>query len=217
MPYVIRKRGKQYCVVSTTSGNTHGCHPTKARARAQQRALYANAPEAAGSLLAASGPSTGGVGMVALYPRPEEAKAIAVEGGLAVDDLHVTLVFLGDVGSFDESAVTSAVGDVAASNQALVGEIGGEGHFSINADGIPVILLHGFPYDPRAYDVVVASLVSAGCRVIVPYLRGYGPTRFLAGEVPRSGQQAALGQDLLAELCHIIHNFFFRLLARDDL
>ncbi len=64
-------------------------------------------------------------------------------------------------------------------------------------DGIPVILLHGFPYDPRAYDVVVASLVSAGCRVIVPYLRGYGPTRFLAGEVPRSGQQAALGQDLL--------------------
>lgn len=63
--------------------------------------------------------------------------------------------------------------------------------------GIPVILLHGFPYDPRAYDVVVASLVNAGCRTIVPYLRGFGPTRFLVGDVPRSGQQAALGQDLL--------------------
>src|SRR5512145_1393580 len=64
-------------------------------------------------------------------------------------------------------------------------------------DGAPVILLHGFPYDPRAYDEVVPPLVAAGCRTIVPYLRGYGPTRFLAAETPRSGQQAALGQDLL--------------------
>jgi pimeloyl-ACP methyl ester carboxylesterase len=63
--------------------------------------------------------------------------------------------------------------------------------------GIPVILLHGFPYDPRAYDAVAASLVPAGCRTIVPYLRGYGPTRFLTPDVPRSGQQAALGRDLL--------------------
>jgi pimeloyl-ACP methyl ester carboxylesterase len=65
------------------------------------------------------------------------------------------------------------------------------------ADGVPVVLLHGFPYDPRAYDEVVSPLVAAGCRTIVPYLRGYGPTRFLADETPRSGQQAALGQDLL--------------------
>ena len=64
-------------------------------------------------------------------------------------------------------------------------------------DGIAVILLHGFPYDPRAYDAMIASLVTAGCRTIVPYLRGYGPTRFLAADAPRSGQQAALGQDLL--------------------
>jgi len=47
MPYVIRKRGTKYCVVSTTSGKTHGCHPSRAKARAQQRALYANAPESA--------------------------------------------------------------------------------------------------------------------------------------------------------------------------
>jgi pimeloyl-ACP methyl ester carboxylesterase len=62
------------------------------------------------------------------------------------------------------------------------------------ADGSPVILLHGFPYDPRAYDGVMPLLT--GCRVIVPYLRGYGPTRFLSSETPRSGEQAALGNDL---------------------
>jgi pimeloyl-ACP methyl ester carboxylesterase len=64
-------------------------------------------------------------------------------------------------------------------------------------DGTPVLLMHGFPYDVRAYDAVVPTLVAAGCRVIVPYLRGYGPTRFLAADTPRSGQQAALGKDLL--------------------
>ena len=62
--------------------------------------------------------------------------------------------------------------------------------------GIPVFLMHGFPYDPRTYDAMVPALVAAGCRVIVPYLRGYGPTRFLAPDTPRSGQQAALGNDL---------------------
>ena len=64
------------------------------------------------------------------------------------------------------------------------------------ADGIPVLLMHGFPYDPRTYDEMVPSLVEAGCRVIVPYLRGYGATRFLASDTLRSGQQAALGNDL---------------------
>jgi pimeloyl-ACP methyl ester carboxylesterase len=65
-------------------------------------------------------------------------------------------------------------------------------------DGTPVILLHGFPYDVRAYDDVVPRLVAAGCRVTVPYLRGYGPTRFISPTTPRSGQQAALAHDLLA-------------------
>jgi pimeloyl-ACP methyl ester carboxylesterase len=63
--------------------------------------------------------------------------------------------------------------------------------------GVAVLLMHGFPYDPRAYDGVVPLLVDAGCRVIVPYLRGYGPTRFLSADTPRSGQQAALGRDLV--------------------
>ena len=62
--------------------------------------------------------------------------------------------------------------------------------------GQAVILLHGFPDDARAYDGAVGPLVADGCRVLVPYLRGYGPTRFLDPATPRSGEQAALGADL---------------------
>jgi pimeloyl-ACP methyl ester carboxylesterase len=68
------------------------------------------------------------------------------------------------------------------------------------ADGWPVVLLHGFPYDVHAYDEVSPILAAQGARVIVPYLRGYGPTRFLKPDTPRSGQQGALGADLLALL-----------------
>ena len=64
-------------------------------------------------------------------------------------------------------------------------------------DGVPVILLHGFPYDIHSYLEVVPVLSNARCRVIVPYLRGYGKTSFLAKKTLRSGQQAALGYDLL--------------------
>jgi pimeloyl-ACP methyl ester carboxylesterase len=60
-----------------------------------------------------------------------------------------------------------------------------------------VILLHGFPDDPRAWQEVADLLSRAACRVIVPYLRGFGPTRFHDERAMRSGQQAALGQDLL--------------------
>lgn len=65
------------------------------------------------------------------------------------------------------------------------------------ADGRPVVLLHGFPDDIHAYDEVAPPLAGAGYRVVVPYLRGYGPTRFLDANTPRSGEQAALGHDLL--------------------
>jgi pimeloyl-ACP methyl ester carboxylesterase len=66
------------------------------------------------------------------------------------------------------------------------------------ADGPPVVLMHGFPYDIHAYAEVVPSLREAGCRVVVPFLRGFGATRFLDASTPRSGEQAALGADLLA-------------------
>jgi len=64
-------------------------------------------------------------------------------------------------------------------------------------DGLPVILLHGFPDDVHAWDDVAPALVDAGHRVLAPYLRGYGPTRFLDPGAPRMAQQAAIGQDLL--------------------
>ncbi len=64
--------------------------------------------------------------------------------------------------------------------------------------GTPVLLLHGFPYDIHAYDEVTVHLVAAGCRVITPYLRGYGTTQFLSPDTLRSGQQAVLAHDLLA-------------------
>jgi pimeloyl-ACP methyl ester carboxylesterase len=74
-------------------------------------------------------------------------------------------------------------------------EIGYEAHG--DAGGVPVVLLHGFPDDARAFDDVAPPLAASGCRVLVPYLRGYGPTRFLDPHEPRMAQQAAIGQDLL--------------------
>jgi len=66
------------------------------------------------------------------------------------------------------------------------------------AAGPAVILLHGWPYDIYSYVDVAPVLASAGYRVIVPYLRGYGTTRFLAHATPRNGQQAVLAVDILA-------------------
>jgi len=58
------------------------------------------------------------------------------------------------------------------------------------ADGPPVLLLHGFPYDVRSFDGVVALVNAAGFRTIVPWLRGYGGTQFLSANTLRSGEQA---------------------------
>ena len=63
--------------------------------------------------------------------------------------------------------------------------------------GFPIVLLHGFPDDVRAWDEVTTSLAGKGHRVIVPYLRGYGATRFRDAAAPRMGEQAAIGQDLI--------------------
>jgi len=65
------------------------------------------------------------------------------------------------------------------------------------ATGFPIVLLHGFPDDAHAWDTVAPPLAAAGNRVLVPYLRGYGPTLFLDPEAPRMAQQAAIAQDLL--------------------
>lgn len=62
--------------------------------------------------------------------------------------------------------------------------------------GRSVVLMHGFPYDPRGYDDVGRLLAESGYDVVVPYLRGFGPTRFVDANTMRSGEQAAIGHDL---------------------
>ena len=70
-------------------------------------------------------------------------------------------------------------------------------HESGNAEGFPVILLHGFPDDAHAYDNVAPTLAKAGYRPIAVYLRGFGPTTFLDASAPRMAEQAALAQDVI--------------------
>ena len=64
--------------------------------------------------------------------------------------------------------------------------------------GRAVLLLHGWPYDIHSYADVAPPLAAAGYRVLVPYLRGYGATRFLSGDAPRNGQQSVLAVDAIA-------------------
>ncbi len=66
------------------------------------------------------------------------------------------------------------------------------------ANGLCVMLMHGWPYDAHAYLDVMDRLEARGVRSVAPFLRGYGPTRFLSKDTPRSGQQAAMGADLMA-------------------
>jgi pimeloyl-ACP methyl ester carboxylesterase len=66
------------------------------------------------------------------------------------------------------------------------------------ANGPPVVLLHGWPYDIHSFVDVAPLLASKGYRVLVPYLRGYGTTRFLSSETVRNGQQAVLAADCIA-------------------
>ena len=79
--------------------------------------------------------------------------------------------------------------------QTEVLDIGYEEHG--DSDGAVIILLHGFPYDVRSFDGAVAPLVAAGHRVLVPWLRGYGPTRFRDASAPRMAEQVAIAQDLI--------------------
>ena len=66
------------------------------------------------------------------------------------------------------------------------------------ADGPAVLLLHGWPYDIHSFADVTPLLASAGYRIVVPFVRGYGSTRFLSGDTLRNGQQAALATDVIA-------------------
>jgi pimeloyl-ACP methyl ester carboxylesterase len=84
----------------------------------------------------------------------------------------------------ERGQVTTPILDIAYES---AGPVGGE----------PILLLHGWPDDVRTWDGVLPALHQAGRRTIAPYLRGFGPTRFLRAEEPRSGQLSALGKDVL--------------------
>ncbi|WP_345946560.1 alpha/beta hydrolase [Bradyrhizobium sp. 150] len=71
-------------------------------------------------------------------------------------------------------------------------------YYEAGPAGPAVMLMHGFPYDIHSYVDVAPILAAQGCRVLVPYLRGYGPTRFREEATPRSGEQAAMGADMMA-------------------
>jgi pimeloyl-ACP methyl ester carboxylesterase len=99
----------------------------------------------------------------------------------------------------------SAANDVASVNFGTSGlkqikaDVLDIGYYDLGpADGPPVVLLHGFPYSIESYRQVAPILAARGCRVIVPYLRGHGSTIIIEKATPRSGQQAAIGSDLLA-------------------
>lgn len=92
-------------------------------------------------LVAEAGPETADLAMVACYPRTEEAEALAVEKGLEVDDLHCTLVFLGEAEGVDAEVTAEAVALVASELDALAGNVGGLGQFAEGPDGVPVIAL----------------------------------------------------------------------------
>jgi pimeloyl-ACP methyl ester carboxylesterase len=94
-----------------------------------------------------------------------------------------------------QSGVQGAAGSDARTVRTPVLDIGYDEHGP--AEGTAIILLHGFPYDVRSFDGCVGPLADAGHRVLVPYLRGYGPTRFRDPAAPRMAEQAALAQDVV--------------------
>jgi pimeloyl-ACP methyl ester carboxylesterase len=124
---------------------------------------------------------------------------------------HDRRSFLGAAAASIATAGTAPMGTAQANSDEARGPSGGFApverikagvlevgyHEAGPSGGPPVMLLHGFPYSVDSYVEVAPMLAARGCRVIVPYLRGHGPTRFLDDETPRSGQQAAIGVDLI--------------------
>lgn len=110
-------------------------------------------------------------------------------GGLSVAAMVGATVGLGR--SWAQTAPTAVPRLIETPTLTIAYEESGPG------TGFPVILLHGFPDDVRAWDEISSPLAKAGFRVLVPYLRGFGPTRFRDAAAPRMAEQAAIGQDLI--------------------
>lgn len=149
------------------------------------------------ALLAEAGPKTDSLAMVAVYPRPEEAAALAIEGGQEPESLHVTLVFLGEAGDLDADRVTAAVARATTDlTSSLAGVVGGVGQFAEGEDGVPTILLPDVPGLTRLRERVVGALAESG--VESPSEHGFLPhitVSYAAAELPEE-IDLALGQEL---------------------
>ena len=116
-------------------------------------------------------------------------------GAAGVAAAGVAATAPGSAGGTARAAAQAGAGPAVRAVRTAVLEIGYEEHG--DSGGFPIILLHGFPYDIRSWDGVAPPLAEAGHRVLVPYLRGYGSTRFLDPEAPRMAEQAAIAQDVV--------------------
>jgi pimeloyl-ACP methyl ester carboxylesterase len=113
-------------------------------------------------------------------------------------------IAVGELAFLKAAAAQSAPTVFGAPKQISAGVLN-VGYYDLGPTNGPVVLLlHGFPYDVHSYAEVAPMLAAKGCRVIVPYLRGHGSTRFLDSATPRSGQQAAIGQDVI-DLMDALH------------
>lgn len=110
----------------------------------------------------------------------------------------LTLAQLDLAGSAKAATVASLLKSIGPIKQIRAGELDVGYYEAGPKDGPAVILLHGFPYDIHSYQGVAPLLAAQGCRVIVPYLRGHGSTRFLDDATPRTGEQGAVGLDTIA-------------------
>jgi pimeloyl-ACP methyl ester carboxylesterase len=124
--------------------------------------------------------------------------------GIAATTLAIAQLGVGTSASAGSAPATSTTGSVMANasfgplKQIDAGLLN-VGYVELGpSGGTPVVLLHGWPYDIQSFAEVAPALASAGFRVIVPYLRGYGTTRFLSADALRNGQPAALAEDVIA-------------------
>lgn len=148
-----------------------------------------------GAVTAAAGPEVSQLAMVAVYPRADEAAALAVPDGLAPDELHCTLLFLGDAAEVDVGALAAAVADVAQTLPPLEGAVGGAAHFAEGPDGYPSILLPDVKGLSTLQERIRSGLMKAG--VESPSEHGFLPHMTLTyADAPTVPESDNLGADL---------------------
>jgi len=124
-------------------------------------------------VVAAGRPDVTDLSMVAVYPRPDEQKALAVRGGNPADTMHVTLVFLGETDEEKRDAVLDVLERLAADLPPLEGAVGGVGRFKVGEDGAPIILLPDVLGLATLREAIAEELEAVG--VVSPSEHGWTP------------------------------------------